>query len=100
MDSDVEEAEPNEANSSHRNDGLPSILQMDCTLNDCDYYLRHLLDQDETYPAVVLYPAQKKHAPVIYEGAPEIQSLYRFIATNGMASSKLACRVAGLVLSQ
>uniref|UniRef100_A0A7I4FU06 Thioredoxin domain-containing protein n=1 Tax=Physcomitrium patens TaxID=3218 RepID=A0A7I4FU06_PHYPA len=93
--SNSEEAEPNEANSSHRNDGLPSILQMDCTLNDCDYYLRHLLDQDETYPAVVLYPAQKKHAPVIYEGAPEIQSLYRFIATNGMASSKLACRVAG-----
>jgi hypothetical protein len=57
----------------------------------------HLL-QDASYPTVALYPAQNKHAPIIFEGAAEVCSLHQFISRYGRASAKLRSKFSGFLL--
>ena len=48
----AENVEHNEASNcdSDRGHGLPVFLQMDCTLNDCDFFLHELLIPVPVFP--------------------------------------------------
>uniref|UniRef100_A0A2P2LVW2 Thioredoxin domain-containing protein n=1 Tax=Rhizophora mucronata TaxID=61149 RepID=A0A2P2LVW2_RHIMU len=60
---------------------LPKIFLMDCTLNDCSSMLKSV-DQRELYPALLLFPAERKTA-VPYEGDIAVADIIRFIADHG-----------------
>lgn len=61
------------------------------------WFLFYLL-QDASYPTVALYPAQNKHAPIIFKGAAEVCSLHQFISRYGRASAKLRSKFSGFLL--
>ncbi|XP_061342135.1 uncharacterized protein LOC133288399 isoform X2 [Gastrolobium bilobum] len=60
---------------------LPAIYLLDCTLNDCDFILKSV-DQREVYPALVLFPAEKKK-PLLYEGDAAVIDVMKFVAEHG-----------------
>ncbi|CAM6124738.1 unnamed protein product [Calypogeia fissa] len=64
----------------------PMLFQMDCTMNDCSDYLGEIFEE-ETYPAVVLFPARNKLSPVIYSGAPTVREIFDFLKVHGAATS-------------
>ncbi|XXG60333.1 hypothetical protein AAC387_Pa04g2266 [Persea americana] len=66
---------------------LPSIFLMDCTLNDCSALLQ-LMGQGEVYPALMLFPAEKKDA-IPYQGHLSVSNVIEFIAALGSNSRHL-----------
>ncbi|KAL2329123.1 hypothetical protein Fmac_022550 [Flemingia macrophylla] len=60
---------------------IPVIYLLDCTLNDCDLILKSV-DQSAVYPALILFPAEKKK-PVLYEGDVAVIDVMRFVADHG-----------------
>ncbi|KAH1224355.1 Protein disulfide-isomerase [Glycine max] len=60
---------------------LPEIYLLDCTLNDCDLILKSV-DQREVYPALILFPAEKKQ-PLLYEGDMAVIDVMKFVAEHG-----------------
>lgn len=66
---------------------LPLIYLLDCTLNDCSLILRSI-NQAEVYPALVLFPAEKKNA-LPYDGHMGVADVIRFIADHGSNSHHL-----------
>ncbi|KAK7264136.1 hypothetical protein RJT34_31740 [Clitoria ternatea] len=60
---------------------LPVIYLLDCTLNDCGLILKSV-DQGEVYPALVLFPAEKK-IPLLYEGDMAVIDVMKFVAEHG-----------------
>ncbi|XP_068646968.1 uncharacterized protein [Aristolochia californica] len=67
---------------------LPSILLMDCTLNDCSKLLKSI-GQRELYPALVLFPAEKKNA-ISYQGDMSVTDIIEFIAAYGSHSHRFS----------
>ncbi|KAG9442281.1 hypothetical protein H6P81_018135 [Aristolochia fimbriata] len=67
---------------------LPSVLLMDCILNDCSKLLK-LSGQRELYPALVLFPAEKKNA-ISYQGDTSVTDIIEFIAAYGSHSHHLS----------
>ncbi|XP_047157124.1 uncharacterized protein LOC124827974 isoform X2 [Vigna umbellata] len=68
-------------NLDHVTMKLPVIYLLDCTLNDCDLILKSL-DQREVYPALILFPAEKKK-PLLYEGDISVIEVMKFVAEHG-----------------
>ncbi|XP_020214255.1 uncharacterized protein LOC109798406 isoform X3 [Cajanus cajan] len=68
-------------NLDHVTMKLPIIYLLDCTLNDCDLILKSV-DQSEVYPALILFPAEKKK-PVLYEGDMAVIDVMKFVAERG-----------------
>ncbi|KAK6921324.1 Protein of unknown function UPF0301 [Dillenia turbinata] len=66
---------------------FPEIYLMDCTLNDCSLIL-NLIGQRELYPALMLFPAERKNA-VLYEGDMAVTAIFKFIADHGSTSHHL-----------
>ncbi|XP_068495966.1 uncharacterized protein [Phaseolus vulgaris] len=66
---------------------LPVLYLLDCTLNDCDLILKSL-DQREVYPALILFPAEKKK-PLLYEGDMAVIGVMKFVAEHGSNFHKL-----------
>ncbi|GLT73628.1 hypothetical protein SLA2020_454720 [Shorea laevis] len=66
---------------------LPLIYLMDCTLNDCSLILNPM-DQREVYPALMLFPAEKKNA-VPYDGDMAVADIIKFISNHGSNSHHL-----------
>ncbi|OVA12109.1 Protein of unknown function UPF0301 [Macleaya cordata] len=66
---------------------LPLIYLMDCTLNDCSSLLKSM-GQRELYPALILFPAQRKSA-VSYRGDMSVTDVIKFIADHGSDSYHL-----------
>ncbi|CAI8617158.1 unnamed protein product [Vicia faba] len=60
---------------------IPTIYLLDCTLNDCHLILKSI-DQKEVYPALVLFPAEKKE-PLLYGGDVAVIDVMKFIAEHG-----------------
>ncbi|KAJ1388529.1 Thioredoxin-like superfamily [Sesbania bispinosa] len=60
---------------------LPVIYLLDCTLNDCDLILKSV-DQREVYPALVLFPAEKKKT-LLYKGDMAVIDIMKFVAEHG-----------------
>ncbi|XP_058730226.1 uncharacterized protein LOC131602203 isoform X2 [Vicia villosa] len=60
---------------------IPTIYLLDCTLNDCHLILKSV-DQGEVYPALVLFPAEKKE-PLLYGGDVAVIDVMKFIAEHG-----------------
>ncbi|XP_058097937.1 uncharacterized protein LOC131242956 [Magnolia sinica] len=67
---------------------LPLIFFMDCTLNDCSALLKSM-GQRELYPALMLFPAEKKDA-VSYQGDISVAKIIEFIAAHGTNSHHLS----------
>ncbi|EHA8590403.1 Protein disulfide-isomerase [Cocos nucifera] len=67
--------------------GLPSILVMDCTLNDCSSFLKPMGEM-ELYPALWLFPAENKSA-IYYEGDMSVIDIMEFLASRGSNSHYL-----------
>ncbi|CAJ1933809.1 unnamed protein product [Sphenostylis stenocarpa] len=68
-------------NLDHVTMKLPVIYLLDCTLNDCDLILKSV-DQREVYPALILFPAEKKK-PLLYEGDMAVIDVMKFVAEHG-----------------
>ncbi|XP_062112961.1 uncharacterized protein LOC133824112 [Humulus lupulus] len=66
---------------------FPLIYLLDCTQNDCSLILRSL-NQMEAYPALMLFPAEKKNA-IPYEGHMGVADVIKFIADHGSNSHHL-----------
>ncbi|KAM1540934.1 hypothetical protein PS1_010924 [Malus domestica] len=66
---------------------LPLVYLLDCTLNDCSLILKSM-NQREVYPALVLFPAEKKNA-VLYEGDMAVTEIFEFMADRGSNSDDL-----------
>ncbi|PON36695.1 Thioredoxin-like fold containing protein [Parasponia andersonii] len=66
---------------------LPLIYLLDCILNDCSWILR-TINQTEVYPALILFPAEKKNA-ISYEGHVGVADVIKFIADHGSQSQHL-----------
>ncbi|XP_022148074.1 uncharacterized protein LOC111016835 isoform X2 [Momordica charantia] len=66
---------------------LPLIYLMDCTLNDCSSILKSI-DQREVYPALLLFPAERKKA-IVYEGDLAVNDIIKFVAEQGSNSQHL-----------
>ncbi|XP_030482148.2 uncharacterized protein LOC115699075 isoform X2 [Cannabis sativa] len=66
---------------------FPLIYLVDCTQNDCSLILRSL-NQMEAYPALMLFPAEKKNA-IPYEGQMGVADVIKFIADHGSNSHHL-----------
>ncbi|CAK8576816.1 unnamed protein product [Lathyrus sativus] len=60
---------------------IPTIYLLDCTLNDCHLILKSV-NQKEVYPALVLFPAEKKE-PLLYGGDVAVIDVMKFIAEHG-----------------
>ncbi|CAJ2679605.1 unnamed protein product [Trifolium pratense] len=60
---------------------IPTIYLLDCTLNDCHLILKSI-DQREVYPALVLFPAEKKE-PLLYGGDMSVIDVMKFVADHG-----------------
>ncbi|WJX45091.1 hypothetical protein P8452_31998 [Trifolium repens] len=60
---------------------IPTIYLLDCTLNDCHLILKSV-DQREVYPALVLFPAEKKE-PLLYGGDMSVIDVMKFVAEHG-----------------
>ncbi|XP_004505728.1 uncharacterized protein [Cicer arietinum] len=60
---------------------IPTIYLLDCTLNDCHLILKSV-DQREVYPALVLFPAEKKE-PLLYGGDVAVIDVMKFVAEQG-----------------
>lgn len=60
---------------------IPTIYLLDCTLNDCHLVLKSV-DQRDVYPALVLFPAEKKE-PLLYEGDVAVVDVMKFVAEHG-----------------
>ncbi|KAL5983092.1 hypothetical protein ACLOJK_017172 [Asimina triloba] len=67
---------------------VPLLFLMDCTLNDCSTLLKSI-GQRELYPALLLFPAEKKHA-VSYQGDISVANIIEFIASHGTNSHHLS----------
>lgn len=67
--------------------GLPSILVMDCTLNDCSSFLKPI-DENELYPTLLLFPAENKSA-IFYEGDMSVLDIFGFLESHGNNSQYL-----------
>ncbi|PQQ02186.1 uncharacterized protein Pyn_12588 [Prunus yedoensis var. nudiflora] len=66
---------------------LPFIYLLDCTLNDCSLILKSM-NQREVYPALVLFPAEKKNV-LPYEGDMAVTEIFKFMADHGSNSHHL-----------
>ncbi|ESR50760.1 hypothetical protein CICLE_v10030666mg [Citrus x clementina] len=66
---------------------LPRIYLMDCTLNDCSLILKSMT-QREVYPALVLFPAERKNA-ISFKGDISVADVIKFIADHGNNSHDL-----------
>lgn len=77
----------NADNLTNVNAKFPSIYLLDCTLNDCSLILKSV-KQREVYPALMLFPAEKKEA-VVYEGDISVAGIINFLAHHGSNSRKL-----------
>lgn len=66
---------------------VPLIYLMDCTLNDCSSILKSI-DQGEVYPALLLFPAERKDA-VLYDGDMAVADIIKFISNHGSHSHHL-----------
>ncbi|XP_038974492.1 uncharacterized protein LOC103706826 isoform X2 [Phoenix dactylifera] len=67
--------------------GLPSILVMDCTLNDCSSFLKPM-GETELYPALLLFPAENKSA-IYYEGDMSVIDIMEFLVSHASNSHYL-----------
>ncbi|XP_077247086.1 uncharacterized protein LOC143886828 isoform X2 [Tasmannia lanceolata] len=67
---------------------LPHIFAMDCTLNDCSALLKSMT-QREAYPALMLFPAEKKNG-ILYQGDISVTNIIEFIAAHGSNSHHLS----------
>ncbi|GAV66933.1 DUF179 domain-containing protein, partial [Cephalotus follicularis] len=65
----------------------PLIYLLDCTLNDCNSILKSI-NQKEVYPALILFPAERKNA-VSYKGDMTVADILKFIANYGSNSQCL-----------
>ncbi|KAF7827420.1 Protein disulfide-isomerase [Senna tora] len=68
---------------------LPVIYLLDCTSNDCDLILESV-DQREVYPALFLFPAEKKK-PILYEGDMTVVDLIKFVGEHASYVNHLIC---------
>ncbi|KAF9606346.1 hypothetical protein IFM89_025014 [Coptis chinensis] len=66
---------------------FPLIFLMDCTSNDCTSLLKSM-GQREVYPALLLFPAQRKTA-VSYRGDMSVNNVMKFLIDHGSNSHHL-----------
>ncbi|KAH9323577.1 hypothetical protein KI387_018216, partial [Taxus chinensis] len=67
---------------------LPSIFQIDCTLNDCSSLLKYW-NQKELYPTLLLFPAGRKDEPIAYEGDISVNKIIEFLTAHGSVTGHL-----------
>ncbi|XP_027154274.1 uncharacterized protein LOC113754129 isoform X3 [Coffea eugenioides] len=60
---------------------VPLIYLMDCTLNDCSWILKSVV-QREIYPSLLLFPAGRKDV-ISYEGDVAVYDVIRFLSDHG-----------------
>lgn len=60
---------------------VPLIYLMDCTLNDCSWILKSVV-QREIYPSLLLFPAGRKNV-IAYGGDVAVYDVIRFLSDHG-----------------
>lgn len=66
---------------NQKNSTFPLFYMMDCTLNDCRWILKSLVER-EVYPHLLLFPAGSKNA-IIYEGDFSVSRIVKFLVDCG-----------------